>query len=262
MPEKEENQEQKPTFQQFVESFSKDHQSNPVFADIKDFEGLGTRISENYNSVQKIGNPDKIASVPEENAPDEEIAKYLNKLPGVPKTEDQYSLERPSDYPEEMYDTSHEQAFKKIAKTMSLTNKQAKELWSHSINTKLLESRKTEEIKKAEKENHLTKLRTVWKGDFEKNIANANAALKLTGKSMSDMLTKDGEISDPKFIEGFANIGKLLTSDQIGVEAKNTAMTKEQAAAKIKQIRTDPKSLFNNGDKNAISEMEKLYQIK
>lgn len=167
---------------------------------------------------------------PADDATEEEKAAYLERI-GVPKTPEEYELDR-SELPEGVsYDEAFETWFRETAKAAGLNKTQAKKVFE-GYTKRIVENRKaaTEARKQASAKTRQRLVEKHGQEEAEAILARAKKAVRLLGTTEFDrFLDETGLSSDPRMIEYQARIGEIISDDVIA-----------QGGAGFKNRPTDP----------------------
>ncbi len=190
-----------------------------VKADLRDKYGDELRKYENINPIiddyftLKAKSAEGIFK-PKENATEEEVALYKEKL-GIPKDANGYEL---SEVPKELGDQSKfSEWFKDMALKTNLSGDQAKEVFTQWNELQVSADKATKAaIQETEKS-----LRAELGSGYDEAMANVGTILQSGGQDLVDYLNETGVGNDPRFIKAMAKLGSVVSEDSIG-KSKST----------------------------------------
>jgi len=196
-------------------------------------------VAKSWVEAQKLIGADKII-MPSKDANDEEWNERVFNRLGRPKTPDEYTLPTDLEIPKELpLDENLMKGFKNIAHKMGLLPRQVNEVYRWymgNLITQFNESNK--KLKEAMSESE-TKLRTEWGAAYDQNV---NLARKVLNKFGTPEVVENligGKGNDPALIKMLAEIGKVLSEDQLAGKPKTLTMTPDEAAAEVSKINND-----------------------
>lgn len=166
--------------------------------------------------------------IPGENATDEERAAFYTRL-GRPESADKYSITRPEDVPETLYNEDMAAAIKAISFKSNMTDAQA-QVFNAEVATLFKQAAELQQQQETEKqqqeqqalETAVNTLKDKWKGEeFKANTELASRAFKLFGGEEAKKFIEETKINGlalgdhPIFLEIFANIAKKIGDDTL-----------------------------------------------
>lgn len=197
------------TFPTWMSQLSDELKQNGELAKFEKLSDFGNAF------LELKGKADNSIAVPGENATEEEIAAFYNRL-GRPEKPDGYGFTAP-ELPKGMkIDQDLERNFKEMAHKIGLTKNQAVQLYGwynqSMINafTSQTDARKTA-LNKAEET-----LRREWGNDYNQNIELMKRAVEqFGGEDFKNIMRSTGLGNDPVLIKTFYNIGKAMAEDTL-----------------------------------------------
>ena len=238
-----------------------DLKENASLADFKDVGGLAKSYIE---TKAKVGT---MTTIPDGRSSEEAWNGLWNKL-GRPESADRYEFELP-EVQGHTYDEEYIEAFKASAHSLGLTTTQAQGIFNHQMSAIAEQGQEMEDDDVAEIEKATAELRTKWGLTYDAQTGAINRAV-------TNFFNEDDHAglnaliaSNSTLAEAFARIGGLISENSSGGgdmgDGRASGMTKEDAQAKINEIRGDKDHVFYKrstpGHEEAVLEMAELYKV-
>lgn len=252
----------------FHEMLPEDLREDPSLKDFKDVGGLAKSYIHAQKMVGSLGNdPDRLVQMPGEDATDDDIAEFYNKL-GRPEEASAYELNYDEESPAKIQGEFVDQ-YKEWAHEAGLTPKQAQVLmdkysgWAEGI-----VEQSNKDYNEVRDQNEKV-LQDEFGGEYDNKVALAGRAAKeLGGDEFMDLMEETGLGNDPRVVKTFAKIGEMLSEDELGAGGGGSqfGMTPAHAKAELSELSMDgdfQKALMdpeNPGHKAAIERRSRLYK--
>ena len=208
------------------------------------------------------GNPPeaKTITLPGENATDEEKNAFFNAI-GRPESADGYEIKAPEQMlPGMEWDDDAAKGFAEAAFAAGLTKSQAQAMLDY--HDRMLAGH-IEAAVKAHNERcdaTVAKLQKEWGADYEKNIAQANKAMRTFG--VTKTLEEVGLLADESIIRMFVKVGESLQESKLVDDGKSNA---GNAVARLEELVNDKNSAYWNANdpnhKEAVAEVVRLLRV-
>ena len=149
--------------------------------------------------------------------------------PVLPESADQYGIDYPSDFPDNMRDTDTLSAFKTLAHELGIPADTAKKIFDFDISrsiaaqSKALDLEKEKETKAVEAKTAAeTELKTNWGDSYDANLALTLKAVEaFGGPDFKKHLDDTGLGNHPLMIKTFHAIGKAMSEDTLHASEGN-----------------------------------------
>lgn len=195
--------------------------------------------------------------IPAADAPPEEQADFYKKL-GVPETSDAYKIEPPQG---QQFHPELVKSAQQMFHALKLTPQQAQGLLHYYTGTL---ANNTDQIEKLRIET-TSALKGEWGGAFDYNLTRADGTAMMidrqSGAGLMPVLKATGLVNHPAVIKHYHWLAKQFAEDgDLAVEASGLVGPAE-ARQQIQAIRANREHPFHRGDKDAVAEMHRLYEI-
>lgn len=173
-------------------------------------------------------------------ANDKDAYNLIFKTLGLPESEQGYELPTDLDIPKEIpIDEALLNDFKKIAHQNGILPQQFQAIYKWYMNSavdsyKKMGEQTVESAKEAE-----TTLRKKWGAAYGQNVALAKKIFASFADEKAFAELDKGLGNNPVLIELFANIGKVLSEDQLKGKPAGFTLTPEEAQSEINKIKGD-----------------------
>ena len=231
-------------------------------ASIKDFKDIGS-LTKSFIEAQKLVGGS--ARVPKADAPDEEWAKFYQRV-GRPESAEKYELKMPQMPEGQKVDEKLVTNFKTWAHEAGLHPRQAQRLLDRYT---AAQAQMVTEYNES-MTNGVAELKKEWGANFDKNTALAVKAVNELGDDdLKALLDSTGLGNHPVLIKFFAGLGEQIGEDTIVVgdaPAVTDQDSRDALQLKIDSIRRDKTHPFNNRNAShaareaAIREVNGLYE--
>jgi len=215
-------------------------------------------------SAQKFLGREKLPVPTDEN--DKEAYDLIFEKLGLPKSESDYQLPTDLQIPKELpLDEVMLADFKKMAHQHRLLPSQVSGLYKWYITSMIgaynkFGEQKIEFTKEAE-----TNLRKKWGAAYPQNIALAKKVFANFADEKAYAEFEKGAGNNPIYLEFFANIGKVLSEDQMIGKPHGLTMAPDEAQIEINKIKGDMKHPYWDAahplHKEAVANMERLMKL-
>lgn len=245
-----------PTEQDWRSGLPDDLKSEKSLETIKDIPALAKSFVEGQKMIGSS------VRLPKADAPDEEWGKVYTRL-GRPEKPEGYELKRPENLPEGVkYDEELETAFKGMAHEAGLHPRQAQRILD-KFNTLQLERHKAY---MATRESAIAELKKEWGPNYDKQLAQANRAIKELGdQKLAQYLEDAGLANDPMLVRVFAKYGASLGEDTLVAGDQPLADGGGQSALQkeLETIRASPEyksTRDDNAHRTAVARASAIYK--
>lgn len=241
-------------------SIPEDIKADPIFEKYKTQEERDRALI----AAQKFLGREKLP-VPKD-ANDKETYDLIFKKLGLPDNENGYQLPTDLQIPKELpIDEALLTGFKKQAHSLGILPNQFSGLYKWYISTYVDAFNKFGEQKMASEKETETNLRQEWGAAYPQNIELAKKVfVSFAGEKEYAEFVK-GFGNNPILIRMFANIGKILSEDQLTGKPHDLEMTPDEAQAEINKIRGDLKNPFYDANhpqhKEYLDKVERLTKL-
>jgi hypothetical protein len=169
---------------------------------------------------------------------DKETYDLIFKKLGLPDNDAGYELPVDLNIPKEFpYDETLVKDFKKIAHENRLLPSQVSNLYKWFVTQQLGAFNKMGDDKVASAEAGETELRKEWGAAYAQNSAIAQKVFRsFAGEKDFAEVEKLGLANNPVMVKLFANIGKVLSEDQLHGKPSTSSMTPAEAQAEINKM--------------------------
>lgn len=193
--------------------------------------------------AQKYMGREKLPVPKDEN--DKEAFDLIFKRLGLPENADGYKLPTDLEIPKEIpFDDNMLAGFKKVALENGILPGQFDKLYRWYMNTTVEQYNAMVQKNKEAFQEAETGLRGKWGAAYQQNLA---LAKKVCG-TFADKSTVERVLqiagNDPAMIELFANIGKVMSEDQMTGKPGGLTLTPAEAESELSKIRGDIKGPF------------------
>jgi hypothetical protein len=198
-------------------------------------------------------------AIPGPEAKPEERTAFYQKL-GVPDAPDKYEVAAPEGLGE--LDPAVLGAWKQTFHRLHLTPDQVKGLTSEFFGSPMWNPAVAGEQLRTQA---VTALRAEWGGAYDHNLAVAQQAAKqIAGREVIEVLEATGLGNHPAFVRLFAKLGRDYADDgQLLKDAQSGGILgPADAQQRIDAIFADRTHPYHRGDKAAVDEMTRLFQLK
>jgi len=191
-------------------------QKNWLPKELRDHEALqdvnkpGELANRYVETKQKL---DNAVVLPGENATDEELQKFYNKV-GRPETPDEYQFD---EVPEGLNrDEEFESWFKQTAHKLGLTREQAKGLFSEYNNLVSQNEQSRQQQRQQQREKAQGELKQELGEEYDTKITQAQRAVsQLGGDDLKAALDESGYGDDPRMVKAFIKIAESVSDDTL-----------------------------------------------
>lgn len=198
--------------------------------------------------------------IPKEDATPEEWGKFYDKV--RPATPEGYNVSFPDVGGTVNWPDGDKQWVTKLAHSLGLSQRQVQGfVQAHS--ERLSENAKSMDVQRREA---IVEIEKEYGATFKRDVALANRALQWAGGD--DLLTfvkESGIGAEPVFIRSMLKIGKRFADENVIVGEVSGVMTKDEALARIANMRAEAGGAFNDprhpGHREAVAEMQRLYSL-
>ena len=197
---------------------------------------------------------------------DKEAFALIHKAMGLPENPDGYVLPTDLQIPKDLpLDDGMLAEFKKTAHENGISPTQFAGIYKWYMNTASTLFKKSGEQKVMASQEAETTLRKEWGAAYPQNIALAKKVFKSFADDKAWEAFEKGYGNDPNLIKFFANLGKVLSEDQLTGKPSELAMTPSEAQAEIDKIKGDMKHPYwlaeHPNHKQAVERMEQLTRM-
>ena len=212
---------------------------------------------------QRIPN---LAVLPGDEATDEDWDSFY-KAAGRPEDPNGYEFPEIKDQDGNVVDDPvWKENFKKIAHEAGLSPKQAQKIYEFRAQ----ELMQRQQVMAQTRQQTLKALQEEFGPDWEQVVARGQKAVEaLADPELRQLIGETPVGNHPGMVKLFAKIGEMIGEPGVfgeGTPAKATALTPEEAAARIMEIRRNKEHPYNNpsdpGHQQAVEYMNMLYRIK
>lgn len=243
--------------QTWRDSLPEDIRQNPALLPFSDISGLAKSYIHAQSAIGKKG-----VIPPGEKASEEEWANFYKSV-GVPEL-DKYSLSLPEG---RKFDEGSVGKFKALAHKHGLLPKQAQAIFDHLVNEET-EARKASAIQsQREMEEQIGGLKKEWGQAYDQQLNLAKQAVKkFGGPEFAAYLNESGLGNNVQIIKFMAKMGSMMGEDKLRGDGGSGSFggTPKEIQAQIDKVMGNPKHPYfdsgHPGHKNALREMEELYQ--
>jgi hypothetical protein len=218
-------------------------------------------LAKSYVNAQKMIGSDKII-VPNKYAEENEWNDVFTKL-GLPEKSEDYDLTftESNDFNKEFFGN-----FKDAAHGAGILPKQAQKIfdWYSETNTKMIDDYNKD--KQTNEQKAVDGLKTEWGSAYDSKLKSAKAAVNHYGDDqLQAFLDETGLGNNPNLIKAFSKMGESLSEDTFSDGGTNKfGVSPDDAQVQINSIMADKKhpyhDKYNPSHKNAVSEVQKLFQ--
>jgi hypothetical protein len=248
------------SIENWKDALPEDLKTDSVFTDIETFENLAKSYKHGQQLIGKIGDPNKILHIPDEN--DEEGWNKIHKKIGWPDNADSYDGIKKFDTTPEgyKYDDEFEKDFKKFAHQQKFTKKQAAEVWKKIEGKRMsMYEKNTENIK----QNHTTEMSQLqkdWGGAFDVKLTRLNRVTSLMPPDMQEIMKK--VIKNPVGMRIMDWVAGTIGEDTLNKgKTVSGVMTPAEADTAANKIINDKDHPYHKNDKAAIKKVSELLKI-
>jgi hypothetical protein len=237
-----------------------DVKSDPIFEKYKEpAEAFRALVA-----AQKFLGREKLPVPTDEN--DKESYDLIFKKLGLPENETMYQFPTDLKLPKELpIDEAMMNDFRKIAYQHRLLPSQVSGLYKWYLQSMVDAYNKFGDQKKEFTKEAETNLRKKWGAAYPQNMALAQKVFQQFADDKTFVKFEEGYGNDPVMIELFANIGKVLSEDQLMGKPQGLTMTPDEAQIEINKIKSDMKHPYWNADHplhaDAVANMERLMKL-
>lgn len=236
---------------------------------VKGYKNPAELALANYSLTKMQRGSSDVISLPPKDADENTLNDFYTKL-GRPAKPEDYTIKMPDGVtPDENMLTFGKSMFHKMGATPAQAQRGV-DMWNQYV-----QEQNTKAIEDAQKANAeaLTALEATWGAQLNENRAAGERVIRALGLSEAKMEAIEAHIGAAPLVELLAEIGKRSGEGKLlggagGGDPNDPAnMTKEQAQAKITQLRGDTE--FNKayldskhpGHADAVARMAKLYAV-
>jgi hypothetical protein len=215
-------------------------------------------------AAQKFLGREKLPVPKDEN--DKETFDLIFKKLGFPDSDSAYQLPTDLEIPKDLpIDENMIGEFRKIAHENRLLPSQVAGLYKWYMNStieayKRMGEQRQEFTKEAE-----NNLRKKWGAAYQQNIELAKKTFASFADEKAYAKFDKGLGNDPELIEFFANVGKVLSEDQLSGKPKGLTMTPDEAQIELNKIRGDLKGpLYDDSHpqhKEFVDKVQRLTEL-
>ena len=216
------------------ETLPDDIKADPIFEKYKD-SGEAHRA---LVSAQKFLGREKlpVPSGPE----DKDTYDLIFKTLGLPENENGYELPTDFKIPDDLPVSDEMLAgFKKAAHENGILPQQFQGLYKWYMNSMAAEYKKMQEGQIASTKEAETNLRKKWGAAYNENVALAKKVFASFADEKAYAEFEKGAGNNPVYLEFFANLGKVLSEDQLQGKPSGLEMTPDEAQSEINKIKGD-----------------------
>jgi hypothetical protein len=214
--------------------------AHPVLKKYKD----STEAVKALVEAQSLIGADKII-IPGKNATDKEWNERVFDRLGRPSKADGYALPTDLKIPKELpVDPKIIGGFKETAHKFGLLPHQVAGIYKWFMEGQIADFNNYNKTQTDTMQTAETGLRREWGAAYDQNVAIARKVVAAYAGEDAVALLAEGKGNDPRFIRLFANIGKVLSEDQLTGKPKGLTLTPEEAQAEIDKIKGDMKGPF------------------
>lgn len=231
-----------------------DMKSAPTWGKFKDGEdGLRSVLQSYRNLEQQAGSK---YSVPEQG--DHEGWQKLYNTLGRPESSEGYEVQFHDLDGKITWNEAYTEGLPKMAHALGFNNRQLQGLIDWYSDTTM---QAQAELRKLN-EDGLKELRETYGAAADRKFAQANALLeKLGGEDLMTLIGQSPLAYDPTFVKAMVRVAERFNEDELVITEASGITGKQEAIDKIKAIRNDPEHPYNKGDKDALNEMTRLYEM-
>ncbi len=248
------------TTTKWQDTLPEDIKADPIFAKFKE-------PAEAYRSLvaaQKFLGREKLP-VPKD-ANDKETYSMIFKTLGLPEKPDGYVLPTDLQIPKDLpFNEAMLTDFKKIAHEQGILPQQFAGLYKWYMNNMVGQYQKFNEQKVISTQEAENNLRQKWGAAYPQNVALAKKVFQSFADEKAYAKFDSGLGNDPDMIEFFANLGKVLSEDQLAGKPKGLEMTPDEAQTEVNKIKGDKSHAYWNEShpthKEAVAHMERLMKF-
>jgi hypothetical protein len=234
-----------------------------TWVDGKAYKDPSTALAAHMAAEKLIGLPaDRVIKLPEKADDAAGWSEVWNRM-GRPEKPEGYELPTPEGQGREFADTAAKW-FHAAGVPKSAAQAIAKE-WNTFLAAEVAKAEDADQRKSAAE---LATLRTQWGAAAGEREELARRGLQAFGKQAgmddADLIKLENSIGTVKMLKLFSEIGKLTAESSFrGGNQQSFTLTKEEANAKIAQLRSNPEwaTAYLKGDANKVAEMTQLMEI-
>lgn len=226
----------------------------PTWGKFKDGEEGIADILKSYRHLEEMSGSK--LSIPE--AEDHEGWQKLYNQLGRPESSEGYTINYPDFDGNVQWNEAYTSSLAQMAHSAGFNNKQVQIMVDWYAKTTVDNAQKMQEIQ----QDQLKEVRETYGPSADKFFAQANALLeKVGGTELLEVVGQNPIAYDPVFVKGMVKMAQMFNEDDLVVTGVQGLTTRDEAKAKINEIRNDPEHPFNKGDKAAMKEIERLYAL-
>lgn len=237
-----------------------DIKNDPIFAKYKEPADAMRALVD----AQKFLGREKLP-VPKD-ANDTETVNLILKRLGLPESDAGYELPTDIQIPKEIpFDDTLVAGFKKEAHSLGILPAQFKGLYKWYMNTLINQHKNYQEQQNNAYDQAETALRSKWGAAYVQNTELAKKVFAHFGGEEAIAEFNKGLGNNPVILELFANIGKVLSEDQLSGKPKGIELTPAEAQAELSKIKGDQNHAYwkveDPNHKEAVEYVTRLMKL-
>ena len=171
---------------------------------------------------------------------DKDTYDLIFKTLGLPENESGYELPKDFKVSEDLpVNEAMLSDFKKAAHEQGILPQQFQGIYKWYMNSMAAEYKKMQEGQVASTKEAETNLRKKWGAAYNENVALAKKVFASFADEKVYAEFEKGAGNNPVYLEFFANIGKVLSEDQLKGKSSSLEMTPDEAQSQLNTIRGD-----------------------